>query len=175
MNSTQLLEFARAVYNLMLFNKVRAIAQEWRVQAVWAVDGSFKPSDDPLMPSMSRGCVRHDGVCVRRALASDGDDSAFLAEFAAQLDVLAEEGCARVMVLFDCTSPVEALGTFVRAHDRHKADYRRDDWHSAWLRALGRFDVVIMVHAHSHKGALPNEWVDVIAKEAMSAEVHPVP
>ena len=76
-----------------LFHKVRAIAQEWRVQAVWAVNGSFKPSDDPLKPSMSRGCVRHDGVCVRRALASEGDDSAFLAEFAAQLDVLAEEGC----------------------------------------------------------------------------------
>ena len=120
---------------------------------MWAVDGSYKASDDPGAATMGRGAARHDGRTLSVALESAGDDSAYLAEFVAQLDVLAAEGCSRAMVLFDCTSPVEALNTFVRAHDRHKVDYRRDELHSTWLQLLARFDVVVLVHVYSQGGA----------------------
>ena len=100
-------------------------------------------SSDPLAATTGRGAARHDGRTMSMALAPGGDDSAFLAEFVAQLDVLAAEGQSRAMILFDCTSPVEALNSFVRSHDRHKADFQRDELFSTWLQLLTRFDVVI--------------------------------
>ena len=158
-----------------LFERLRPMVKRWRSQWVWAVDGSYKASDDPGVATMGRRAARHDGRTLSMALASAGDDSAYLAEFVAQLDVLAAEGCSRVMVLFDCTSPVEALNTFVRAHDRHKADYRRDELHSTWLQLLARFDVVVMIHVYSHRGAILNEWVDVLAKAALEEEQVGIP
>ena len=38
-----------------------------------------------------------------------------------------------------------------------------------------KFHVVIFMHVHSHRGAILNEWVDVLAKDAMQADETDVP
>jgi len=64
---------------------------------------------------------------------------------------------------------------FARSHDRHKADFLLDDWYGEWVRLLDKFHVVIFMHVHSHRGAILNEWVDVLAKDAMQADETDVP
>jgi len=97
-----------------LWERLRPLVKRWRVQAVWAIDGSYKVSDDPLATTMGRGAARHDGHTMSMALAPGGDDSAFLAEFVAQLDVLP---CQVRLVTLRATldwpprRPLEALGT----------------------------------------------------------------
>ena len=107
---------------------MRAVAQRWRVQAAWAVDGSFQASHD-VGSQMARAAVRHDGQVVAGALWWATKGSSFMAEFAAQLDVLAAEGSERILIVFDSTSPVEGMLHFARSHDRHKADFLLDDWY----------------------------------------------
>ena len=157
-----------------LLDRMRVAAQRWRVQAAWAVDGSFQSSND-VGSQMARAAVRHDGQVVAGALWWAQKGSSFMAEFAAQLDVLAAEGRERILIVFDSTSPVEGMLHFARSHDRHKADFLLDDWYGEWVRLLDKFHVVIFMHVHSHRGAILNEWVDVLAKDAMQADETDVP
>ena len=115
--------------------------------------------------------MRHDGQVISGEMLPDGEgESAFLCEFAAQLDVVSEEPCRRLLVMFDCTSPVEALFAFLRTHDRQKIDKYQDSWYDTWLQRLQEFEVVVFLHVHSHEGCVVSEYVDQLAKAAVTQD-----
>ena len=51
-----------------LFERLRPLIKRWRIQSVWAVDGSYKASHDPGVATMGRGAARHDGRTMSMAL-----------------------------------------------------------------------------------------------------------
>ena len=89
-----------------------------------------------------------------------------MTELAAQLDVCGRAGQSRILIIFDCTSPVEQLFSFLQMHDRHKIDVALDNWFNAWVVALAKLEMVVFLHTHSHRGCSVSEHVDGLAKEA---------
>ena len=88
--------------------------------------------------------VAHDGS-VRRGTLPEGVRDNYMAAMAAQLETAATTGVRRVIIVFDATSPVEALLRFMRScHKKRRRKYRCD-WLDAWARALERFEVVVFL------------------------------
>ena len=108
------------------WDRAVALVEEWGLEAVWAVDGAFFGPSRAHAPdkegTAARAAVRHDGVVVSGEMHEGDGESAFMCEFAAQLDAVSTEECSRLLILFDCTSPVDALFAFLRTHDRQKVD-----------------------------------------------------
>ena len=89
-----------------------------------------------------------------------------MAEMAAQLAVAAKAGVRRVVIVFDATSPPEALRRFLWSCWRKRQRFYRRDWLDTWRQQLQAFEAVVFVWQTSHVGAPVNEWADQAAEEA---------
>ena len=109
---------------------VRALAFQLRhsVRAVHALDGSRRMIDEKGEETewrASRAAIRHCGQ-VRGGRLYDANDS-YTTELVALLDAVAHETEETVMVLFDASSPPEALRSWRSNHERRKRDYYNDE------------------------------------------------
>ena len=152
----------------------QAVVRWWArigAQAVFTLDGTRQEIVDPQ--GMSKlitawAAVRHDGVERQGALPPGVQDN-YMAEMAAQLAVAAEEGLTRVVIVFDASSPVEALRHFLRCCWRKQQRFYRRDWLDGWARALMKFEVVVFIWQTSHVGEPVNELADGAADRAAQA------
>jgi hypothetical protein len=150
------------------------VCEKYDVQAAWALDGGrrFFPADkitgQPAGWRASRAGVRHCGrVFGERLHAEDS----YLTEMVAALEALRAEDVKRVVLIFDASSPVEALRRFRRMHDRRRSGYYCDAELAEYDRVVDSFECIVFWWVPSHVGILPNEWVDGVATAAMEQEV----
>ena len=123
--------------------------------------------DKPELPEQvaAWAAVSNEGEVLSGMLEEGWKDN-YLAEFAAQLEVAARRGIRRVVIVFDATSPVEALLRYLRSCARKRRKMYRRDWFDAWVEALDKFEIVVLLWQTSHAGAVLNEWADKAADEA---------
>ena len=76
---------------------------------------------------------------------------------------------ARVLLVFDSTSPVKARRSFARASNRGRQGYYGAEWLDEFDRQLQRQEVVVLLWRRSHTGSPINEAADVAAAEAAVA------
>ena len=146
-------------------------------EAVYTLDASAGSvrmvGNDGKAREISRcgwAAVRHDGERVAGGWSGDwGRCNNYFGELAAQIGAAraaAAAGIRRYVVVFDATSPVDALLTFIWANPRRRQRILGADWLDAWWRALQDFEVVVMLHQKSHVAEPVNDWADVEADAA---------
>ena len=147
--------------------------------AFYAVDGSrdvYQPSEGVWEYVITRAYARHCGsVAGSRLHEPEGADN-YLAELAAQMDVASAEAAGgRIVVVFDATSPVQAMLRFRKICDRWRQGRFVGAWLDQLITAMDRHEVVVLLWRRSHTGSPFNEWADVLASEAKGAPAVPVP
>ena len=158
------------------FREMKLLEEEFGVEAVWTLDGSWRHIDEVGMVAAS-AAARHDGSVVGGRLEEDADGmplNAYLGELAAQVDWAHTEGKKRILVGFDAVSPVLALLRFRRLHDRSRPACYKDDWLASFSAelCLERFELVIFYHLKSHTGISLNEYADKEAGAAACADFY---
>ena len=97
-------------------------------------------------------------------------EDSYTTELAAIIDALEEEsrrGTRRVMVVFDSTSPPEAIRSWRGTHARRQmAKYLAIELDTL-NQLLDRFDLVVFQWSKSHYGIASNEWVDILAVKTL--------
>lgn len=139
-------------------------------KAFYANDGGYKVVESSTGPSIIGSCAsrRHCGSTMGGPMVVEQlVGHSYQTEAAALLSTLENETETRIVITFDATSPVLALLRFASCHDRRRAQYFLDDWLSALLKALGRFELVVFAWTPAHVGISVNEWVDALATEFM--------
>ena len=125
----------------------------------------------------SWAACRHDGAVEAGALPEGAQDN-YMAEMAAQLAVARQRGIRRVVIIFDATSPPEALRSFSRKCWRQQQRFYRRDWLDSWLQDLQAFEAVVLMWQTSHVGAPVNEYADqqagAAAQAALEEELPPL-
>ena len=139
----------------------------------YTVDAS-RAALPPLKPVefvVSRSAVRHDGeVFGGRMMEPEGHDN-YLGELAAEIDAAAamEKG-ARVILVFDATSPMRAVIRDALLSSRRRQGRVAGEWLETLVALLRRAEVVVMLWQTSHVGSPVNEWADAEAEAAARAE-----
>jgi len=140
-----------------------------RATGVYTLDGSrcTVGEGEDTEYVCARAAARHDGrLFGGRIKAPEGADN-YLAELAAHLDALNEEGAGgRIIIIFDATSPVLARRAFQRCCHRRRQGYYVGEWLEAMMRLVARQEVVVFLWQTSHVGSAINEWADLLAGSA---------
>ena len=119
------------------------------------------------LPIVARASVRHDGVVLSGRLEEHVGADNYIAELAAQVDTAwSLDRGRRVALVFDATSPPQAMLRFARVCDRWRQGYYVGEWLDTLLRLLERCEVVVLIWQRSHVGGSFNEWVDLLADSA---------
>jgi len=119
------------------------------------------------------GGVLHDGSVVRGALHphKQGRNS-YLTEVIALIMLFRRVPTrARVLVVVDARSPVQALLAFRLAHVCKRGEYYEDELIDELLAEVERMEVVVFMWAKSHVGVAPNEFADMVVTRALEDEV----
>ena len=96
----------------------------------------------------------------------EGADN-YLAELGAQIDAAYNEDMgARIIIVFDATSPVLAMRKFRRQCHRRRQGRYAGEWLETLMRLVDRLEVVVFMWQRSHMGSVVNEWADVEANTA---------
>ena len=136
----------------------------------------WAPTEENLTAHVTaRSAIKHDGTILGgRIWEPEGADN-YLAELAAQLDAANKEDAGgRIIVVFDATSPVQAMRKFRRLCHRRKQGRLAGEWLEALFRLLDRQEVVVFLWQTSHVGSPMNEWADLEAAKAGNGPVVPV-
>lgn len=140
-----------------------------KATAVYTLDGTRSRVGGKANPIYvcARAAIRHDGQMVTgRMREPEGADN-YLAELAAQIDALHEEGeGGRIILVFDATSPVLAMRKFQRCCHRRRQGYYAGEWLETLMRMVEKQEVVVFLWQTSHVGSAVNEWADVEATAA---------
>jgi ribonuclease HI len=113
----------------------------------------------------ARAAIRHCGQ-VRGGRLYDANDS-YTTELVALLDAVAHETEETVMVLFDASSPPEALRSWRSNHERRKRDYYNDEELGAVNVHARKLKTLVFFWVKAHSGVTINEWVDMEAAEGL--------
>ena len=153
---------------------------------VFTVDASFTAQkrkqeqggdSEPKLCVGARAAVSCDG-CVSGGIIDEpeGKDN-YLGEIAAQLDALDRlDEHARVILVFDALSVMEALQRFRRLGARDRQNGHVPRWIETLSALCDRLEVVVMIWQSSHCGEPVNEWADIAADAVREAiEVPPAP
>jgi ribonuclease HI len=137
---------------------------------VYTLDGSRARvgSGKSAYVASGRVAIAHDGSRVGGRLLEEpeGHDN-YLAELAAQIDALMHAPAkSRVILVFDATSPVEAVRRYRRLHVRRKQGRHASGMLQTLERAIARHECVVFIWQPSHTGAPVNEWADTCAQVA---------
>ena len=138
---------------------------------VYTLDGSRARvgSGKSAYVASGRVAIAHDGSRVGGRLLEEpeGHDN-YLAELAAQIDALMHAPAkSRVILVFDATSPVEAVRRYQRLHVRRKQGRHASGMLQTLERAIARHECVVFIWQPSHTGAPVNEWADKGAARAV--------
>ena len=105
--------------------------------------------------------ARHDGSVRRGTLGPLHRDN-YIAEMVAQI-MAAGGDEERLVIVYDATSPVQALVRFMVSCARRQQRVYRRDLLQVWLTRLRRKKAIAWLHQPSHVGEPTNEWADVEA------------
>ena len=121
----------------------------------------------PLMRG-SRAAVHHSGRVHGGMLYEREGDNNYIGEAVAHLDYLgAVQTGARVVVMFDALSPVQAVERFRHRHNRVRQTFYCSELLETWRQSMQRAEVLVNVWRTSHIGDVYNELADVEAAAAM--------
>ena len=159
------------------FHELLTLERQFGTSVLYTVDGGWKAAKaedsngEGAATRASRAAVRHCGKVKGGPMVPEqAVKRSYQSEMGAHLAALEGEREKRALVVFDASSPVEAVFSFRQAHDRRRPDFLLDDWLGEWLEELARFEVVVFCWRNSHSGALVNEWADTWATKFMESE-----
>ena len=129
---------------------------------------------------VARAAVRHDGATLGGRLNEPEGNDNYIGELAAHIDAAESlDVGARVILVFDATSPVLAMRKLRQASHRKRQGKYVGEWLDALLRLLDRCEVVVFLWQTSHVGSTVNEWADLcaddLAEEAAEVDVRRLP
>jgi hypothetical protein len=137
-------------------------------------DGSW----DRRGKRVTRAALLHNGDVVGGALdTSDvpgGTRTNYDGELAHKLDVLNRISGARLLYVFDSTSPIEAAARFRRCTTTERARAECDDWQGTAMSLEEAQQSLVYWWDKSHTGSVLEGSVDALAKH-MESEYVPVP
>jgi hypothetical protein len=124
----------------------------------------------------ARAATHHSGSVDGGVLFEPEGDNNYIGEAAAHLDMhhRLTRG-ARVVVMFDALSPVQALYRFTRRHNRVRQTFNISELLESWRQALGSAAAVVHVWRTSHVGDTINEWPDAEAGAMVKSTAAPTP
>ena len=135
----------------------------------------FDAAGDPLAV-VSQAAARHDGAVVSGVIDPKYGLDNYVGELAALLQAVHDaEAGARVVVVFDATSPVRAWLRFRGRHARHKLSYYARHLLDTFEQLVQKCEVVVLVWQTSHVGSPANEWADLLATLALQRAMVPFP
>ena len=138
-------------------------------------DGSWSGGDD----TVARSALLHDGTVLGGRMDDElvgGSRNNYDGETAHRVDVLATLRGARLLYIFDSTSPVQACERFRRCTIAERTNFECDDMMSTTMELEQRQEVLVYAWAKSHCGHLLEASVDALAKRAMNdAHITAVP
>jgi len=164
--------------------KITAWAARINANIIISVDGGM-----PRIPTKNgkdfviatRAAVMHDGTAIGgRLLEPDAPEDNYVAELAAALDsmqyAIDKHGHrARVVLIFDATSPVRGALGFGSASQRHKADKCMAKWLDCFVQLRRQCEAIAFLWQTSHVGEPINEWADMQTKAYGPDDILPVP
>ena len=136
------------------------------MQAQWGITDFFSHDGTRqfLPPSMAppegllvvaRASVRHDGAVRSGRLEEHAGADNYIAELAALVDTAwSLDRGRRVALVFDATSPPQAMLRFGRVCDRWRQGYYVGEWLDSLMRLLERCEVVVFIWQRSHGSGL---------------------
>jgi len=167
-----------------MWQKITAWAARINANIIISVDGGM-----PRIPTKNgkdfviatRAAVMHDGTAIGgRLLEPDAPEDNYVAELAAALDsmqyAIDKHGHrARVVLIFDATSPVRGALGFGSASQRHKADKCMAKWLDCFVQLRRQCEAIAFLWQTSHVGEPINEWADMQTKAYVPDDILPVP
>ena len=168
--------FNAALANLTLHELLRVEQmQGYAFDAACVGDGSW----DKQQRLVSRAALLDDGTVLGGPVDVDdviaGDRNNYDGEMAHRIDVLAHVHEARLLYIFDSTSPVTAAERFRRSTLPVRASFQCDDWLGSGMAYEQRQQVVVYWWSKSHRGHLPEAAADALAKKHLQGHFVPVP
>jgi ribonuclease HI len=141
------------------------VQAQFNIDTFYAADGSRQVVGEGKDKEWvnARACVRDDGdTCGGRMMEEEGADNYF-DELAAQLDAVEQHPAGgRIAIVFDATSPIEAMKAFRKASARRRQGYLAREWLDTLLQLTAKHEVVVFIWRRSHTGSPANEWADAI-------------
>ena len=123
---------------------------------------------DPRRNTVGRAALLHDGTVLGGALSTEdvigGRRNNYDGELVHSIDVLATLTHARVLYVFDSTSPVQAGERFRRVAIGARRNMECDEWIGSRMAFEQRQDAIYYYWARSHRGHLLEAAVDTLAK-----------
>ena len=119
-------------------------------------------SSGRMRMAAAASAVLHDGRVVSTALDPYGQGlHSYLTEIMALIILLrAVPDGARLLVVIDARSPIQAVVAFRKAHVHKRGEYYLDEVIDVLLQEMERMELIVFLWAKSHVGNAPNEIAD---------------
>jgi hypothetical protein len=122
----------------------------------------------------ARAATHHSGRVDGGVLSEPEGDNNYIGEAVAHLDMHASRSRgARIVVMFDALSPVQAMHRFARRHNRVRQTFNISELLESWRQALGTAAAIVHLWRTSHVGDTINEWPDAEAGAMVASTAAP--